>query len=629
MADIEPKKVKYTSRDFGSLRDDLISFAEAYFPAVYRDFNEASPGMMFMEMAAYVGDVLSYYTDIQFKESLLLEAEEKENILAIAQSLGYKPKFATPATVKLDFYQIVPAIGSGENNKPDMRYAMVVDANAVVASSVGAAINFITNDYVDFSYSSSMSPIDIRVYEINETTNEPTFYLLKKSVIASSGIIRTERFPFGAAKPYNAVKFNAPRVIEIIDAIDSEGDRWYHVPYLSQDTIIESVQNIKRNDKDLFLFKDTVPYLLKIRKISKRFTSRILNDNTVLLQFGPGVSSFSDEQLTPDPSLFGTLFSPFSNTLEENLDPSNFLFTRNYGIAPANTDLLVRYRVGGGLTDNVPSNTLTQLLSKTITMNEAGLDPTLASLVRSSLFVTNEEPASGAKDAESLNEIKNNALAFFAAQNRAVTKEDYISRIYSMPPRFGNIAKAYIVQDDQLNIEGNSDNLVMMNPNPNALNVYVLGYDINGHLVNTNIALKENLKAYLGSYRMLTDAINVKNAFIINFGIDFEITPRPEYSGYETIANCITTLTEFFDIKKWQINQPIVVSEIYNMLDRVAGVQTVVDVKFTNLYDTSLGYSSNVYDMSYAEQNGLIYPSLDPSIFELKFPQKDIRGRIR
>jgi hypothetical protein len=229
------------------------------------------------------------------------------------------------------------------------------------------------------------------VYEINEVTNEPTFYLLKKRVGASSGVLITERFRFNSAIPYNAIKLSSSKIIEVIDAVDSEGDTWYHVPYLSQDTIVESVQNIKRNDKDLYLFRDSVPYLLKLRKISKRFTSRILSDNSTLIQFGPGVSGFSDEQITPDPSLFGTLFSPYSNTLQENIDPSNFLFTRNYGIAPANTELTVRYRVGGGIADNIAANTLTNILSKSITLNDAGLDPTLASLIRQSLFVTNEQ----------------------------------------------------------------------------------------------------------------------------------------------------------------------------------------------------------------------------------------------
>lgn len=629
MADLTPKKVKYTSRDFGSLRDDLISYAESYFPNVYRDFNEASPGMLFMEMAAYVGDVLSYYTDVQFKESLLLEAEEKENIISIAQSFGYTPKLTTPATVTLDFYQIVPAIGSGVNNKPDMRYAMIVDSNAVIGPGLNSNVNFITNEYVDFSYSSSISPIEITVYEVDPATNEPTFYLIKKSTIASSGRIRTARFDFGNVIPYNSVKLQDSKIIEIIDAVDSEGDTWYNVPYLAQDTIIESVRNVKRNDKDLSIYSSETPYLLKLKKVSKRFTTRLLTDSSTLIQFGPGVTGIDDQQITPDPSLYGTIMSPFSTMLDSNLDPSNFLYTRNYGISPSNTTLTVRYRVGGGLNDNVPQNSLTTILSRTIVLNENDLDPTLASIVRQSLFVNNPEAAIGGKDAETLNEIKTNALAYFATQNRAVTKEDYIARVYSMPPRFGSIAKAYLVQDDQLNIDSSTDDLLLSQINSNALNLYVLGYDKDQKLINTNFATKTNILNYLSSFRVLTDAINIKDAFVINIGINFEITPQPEYSGYEVIANCINALSDYFDIKKWQINQPIIVSEVYNLLDRIEGVQTVVNVEFINLNNASEGYSSNIYNLSYAERNGLIYPSLDPSIFEVRFPQKDIKGRIR
>lgn len=629
MADLIPKKINYTSRDFGSLRDDLISFAESYYPSVYRDFNEASPGMMFMEMAAYVGDVLSYYTDIQFKESLILEAEEKENIISIAQSFGYTPKLSIPATVTLDFFQLVPAIGDGADNRPDMRYAMVVDANAIVAPALNSNVNFITNEYVDFSYSSSVSPIEITVYEVNPDTNDPIFYLIKKSVIASSGKIKTARFDFGNVIPYNSVKLQDSKIIEIIDAIDSENDKWYSVPYLSQDTVIESIRNVRRNDKDLEIYKNETPYLLKLRKVSKRFTTRLLNDNSYLIQFGPGVAGVSDKQLTPDPSLYGTIMSPFSNMVGESLDPSNFLYTKNYGIAPANTQLTVRYRVGGGLNDNVGANTVTKILSRNIIMNEDSLDPSLVSIVKQSLSVNNPESATGGRDGETLNEIKTNALAFFAAQNRAVTAEDYISRIYSMPARFGSVAKAYLVQDDQLNIEATSDELVYYGTNPNALNIYVLGYDSESKLINVNDATKLNILNYLKSYRILTDAINIRNAFIINIGIDFEITPQPDFSGYEVIAKCINALDDYFSIKKWQINQPIVVSEVYNLLDRVEGVQTVINVQFINLHDETQGYAPNIYNLTYAEKNGLIYPSIDPSIFEVRYPKKDIRGRIR
>jgi hypothetical protein len=198
-----------------------------------------------------------------------------------------------------------------------------------------------------------------------------------------------------------------------------------------------------------------------------------------------------------------------------------------------------------------------------------------------------------------------------------------------MPPRFGSIAKAYLVQDDQLNIEAVSDELAFNGINPNALNIYVLGYDSDSKLVNVNDATKENIISYLKSFRVLTDAINIRNAFIINIGVNFEITPQPEYSGYEVIAQCINAIDDYFDIRKWQINQPIIVSEIYNLLDRIEGVQTVVNVEFVNLHDSSQGYAPNIYNLSYAEKNGLIYPSLDPSIFEIRFPKNDIKGRIR
>jgi hypothetical protein len=625
MIDPIKRKIKYTSRDFSSLRNDLISYAESYFPSVYRDFNEASPGMMFIEMSAYVGDVLSYYTDVQFKEGLLLEAEEKSNIIGIAQAFGYKPKLTTPATALLDFYQIVPAIGSGNSNTPDMRYAMIVDKNAVIGPSIGSGVNFITNDFVDFSYSSSMSPTEITVYEVDPNTNEPTFYLLKKSVNASSGIIRTKSVDFAQHIPYNSIKLEDSKIIEIIDAVDSEGNIWYNVDYLAQDTIIEPVQNIKRNDGELYLYADSTPYLLKLKKINNRFTTRLLSDNNMLIQFGPGVMGSSDELITPDPSLYGTLFSPFAKNIDISIDPNNFLNTKQYGVAPANTRLTFRYRVGGGLNDNVPQNTLTSILSRNIIFNDTSLDQTLASLVRQSLFVNNREAATGGKDAEDVNEIKLNALSYFAAQNRAVTKEDYVSRVYSMPSRFGSIAKAYVIPESQLSIDAIEDFQAI---NQNSLFLYTLSYDVNGKLTNTNSATKENILTYLSSYRIITDAINIKDAFIINIGINFEVTPQPEYNGYEVIANCISELASYFDIKKWQINQPIVISELYNLLDRVTGVQTVVNIEIVNLTDISSGYSSIIYNIEYAERNGTIYPSLDPSIFEVKYPQKDIRGRI-
>jgi hypothetical protein len=251
----------------------------------------------------------------------------------------------------------------------------------------------------------------------------------------------------------------------------------------------------------------------------------------------------------------------------------------------------------------------------------------LENLVLASLAVNNPEPTVGARGAETLNEIKLNALGYINAQNRTVTKDDYIMRALTMPANYGSITKAYISQDDQLNVENLAIQQIR-NPNPLALNMYVLTYDSDLKLTAANSATKENLKTYLASNRMLTDAINIKDGYIINFGIDFSIIPLPSVNNYDVLLRCVSELKSYFDISNWQINQPIIISELYNLLDRVPGVQTAVDIKFKNLFDSSLGYSNNFYDFTLAEKNGLIYPSLDPSIFEIKYPDIDIKGRI-
>ena len=295
-------------------------------------------------------------------------------------------------------------------------------------------------------------------------------------------------------------------------------------------------------------------------------------------------------------------------------------------MAPGNTRLTVYYTQGGGVRDNVGSEILTRIINRTILLDETGLDTTLYNQVVGSIATTNPQPATGGMDGESINEIRQNALASFASQNRAVTKEDYIIRAYSLPQRYGSIAKAYITKDTQLTEESifNSDRVA----NDLALNLYVLGYDAGSKLTRINDATKENLKTYINHHRMLTDAINIKDAYIINIGIEFDIITMPDQNGNQVILRCIDKLKRYFDTKRWQINQPIVISNVYTELDRVEGVQSVTTVKIVNLYDSKTGYSGNVYDIDAATKAGVIYPSLDPSIFEIKFPNNDIIGKV-
>jgi len=619
------KDVSYLGKDFSQFKRNLIDFAKQYFPTSYTDFSESSPGTLFIEMAAYVGDVLSYYADNNLKESLLEQASERGNIYDIARALGYRPLNVVPAQVTLDVFQIVPSIGSGASIQPDFNYALSIKSGMRVKQSSGNSI-FRTLDSIDFGFSSSFDPTEITVYESNPSTLEPTYYLLKKTAPAVSGDIKTATFTFTTPVAYDKIVLPETNIIEIISVTESDGDNWFEVPYLAQDTIFESVPNLAENDPDLSVYRSSSPSLLKLKKTAKRFITRLRSDNRLELQFGAGISDDNDEELVPNPTNVGNGLSALRKNVDVNIDPSNFLYTRTYGQAPSNTTLTITYTVGNGISDNVPANVLNSIdfieydedINST---NSVGI----TNFVKNTVAVTNTNPATGAKTADSLQDIKNNAMASFATQNRLVTRDDYIIRAYSMPAKYGSIAKAYIVPDDQI---AQSDYQGTRIPNPLAMNLYVLGYNQNKQLVTVNNAIKTNLQTYLDYYRILTDAVNIKDAFVINVGLDFEIAVLSNYNSNEVLLNCINALKQFFDTDRWQINQPIVLSDIFNVLVNVKGVQSVVNAKFKNLYDSDLGYSGNVYDLNAATKNNVIYPSLDPSIFEVKFPNQDIKGRV-
>ena len=619
------KDISYLGKDFGQFRKGLIDFTKQYFPDTYVDFNESSPGMVFLELAAYVGDVLSYYADSNLKESMLEQASERANIFDIAKSLGYNPNNVVPAYVTLDVFHIIPSIGAGTAVAPDFNYALSIKSGMRVKQNNGAAI-FRTLDSIDFAYSSSTSPTEITIYESNDTTKLPTYYLLKKQVRAVSGDVKTSTYSFTTPLAYDKIVLPDTNISEIISVVESDGDNWYQVPYLAQDTIFEDVPNLAENDPDLAQYRASSPSLLKLKKTAKRYITRLRSDNKLELQFGAGISDNNDEEIVPNPDNVGNGLAGFRRSVDVDIDPSNFLYTRTYGQAPSNTTLTITYTIGNGVVDNVPANVLTLVnfveYNDDINTSNSG---NLVNFVKSTIAVNNSGPASGAKTSDSLQDIKNNALANFATQNRLVTREDYIIRAYSMPAKFGSVAKAYIVPDDQITQTDYQQSRIA---NPLAMNMYVLGFNDSKQLFELNQAVKENLKTYLNYYRILTDAVNIKDAFIINLGIDFEISVLPNYNSNEVLLKCINALKSMFNVDRWQINQPIIKSDITTTLANIKGVQTVVGATISNLYDITFGYSGNVYDINSATKNGVIYPSLDPSIFEVKFPNRDIKGRV-
>jgi len=615
--------LKYLNKDFSQFREKLINYSKTYFPDTFNDFNESSPGMMFIEMASYVGDVLSYYLDNQLRESLITEATERSNIISIAKGMGYKPKPSVSSFSTLDVYILLPSVGSGASAAPDWAYAPVVDAGLQAAAKTAGNIGFFSLSPVDFRFSSSLDPTDVSVYKIDSSGN-PESFLLKKQVPVQSGKQKEKKFGFDSPKKYDKVLLDDNDIIQILDCRDSDENRWYEVDYLAQNTIYEEVKNTALIDPELAQFNEETPYLLKLRKTSRRFTTNVLADMTTELQFGAGNSSESDELIIPNPENVGMAI-PYGNTsvMDNAWDPSNTMFTRAYGKAPSNTTLTIKYLVGGGIESNVKAGVITDLTKVSFSLDGDGLSSSTIGFVQKSVAINNPEPATGGKSEETVEEIRQNALGNFAAQSRAVTREDYISRVYSIPARFGNIAKCFIIQDEQVNPKTGTTI-----SNPLALNMYVLAFNSNKQLTNANLVTKENLRNYLSRFRILTDAVNIKNGFVINLGVDFSIVPLPGYQGPDVLVKCITTLKDIFNIDKWQFNEPIMLGNIATELDKIEGVQTVIDLDIHCKFDKDAGYSGNFYDIRTATKNKIIYPSQDPAIFEVKYPDDDIRGKI-
>ena len=619
------KQVNYLNKDFSDFRDNLIEFAKVYFPNTYNDFNEASPGMMFIEMAAYVGDVLSYYIDSQFRESLLAYAEEKRNVYNIAQSFGYKPKTTTPASSILDVFQTVPAI----DEKPDFRYALNVKSGTeITAGATGTT--FRTLEDVNFKFSSSYDPREVEIFETD--SGSPTKFLLKKKVKVESGNVTTEIFTFGSAEKYKEIKLGNSDIIEIISCVDTDGNNWYEVDSLAKDTIFEDVENNIDNDPTSVISREVSPYILKLKKTSRRFTTYINQDDETLIRFGAGVSDNPDEEIIPNPDSVGSNLPGSPSKLGQAFDPSNFLKTKAFGLAPSNTTLTFTYSFGGGVDDNVQSNDITSISNISFEIQDGNLSSTLVQESKDSVRFTNPKPASGGSSGQSIREVRESALAYYQAQSRAVTKEDYIVRAYSLPQRFGNIAKVHLIQDEQLNLQNQTVK------NPLALDMYTLGFDSNKKLINLTNTVKQNLKTYLSQFRLVTDAVNIKDAYVINIGVKFSILTKVGFNKNDVLLRCVSAVKDFFNIDRWQIGQPIILSDIAYELSLVNGVASIVPpvennpnklpVVIENKFKMADGYSGNFYNIDSSLIDGVLYTALDPSIFEVKFPNSDIQGKV-
>lgn len=636
------KNINYLGRDFSDLEKNLQTFIKSYFPNQYQDFSESSPGQMMIQLAAYVGDVLGFNMDKNLQEFFSGNPKQRRSVIQLAKRLGYKPKASVSAQTKLDLYITVPSTGSVGNKVPDTNYCPIIKKGSQFRSNTNPSVIFELIRDVNFNVNLGTDNLDITIAE-KDPSGFPTKFLLRKKIDVISG--ETKEFDQIVNNPekYLSIELPSDTVSEIVEIKDADDNIWYEVDSLAQDTIFYEEDNNVDNDPESADDSTTVPYNIKLKRVPKRFTVTMNEDNLTYVNFGSGVNNSNDEELIPNPKNVGAPIINSADRLDYAVDPENFLQTKTFGEAPSNTTLTIKYREGGGLKTNVPANTITSVINAeyVFPVNESSLDNAKISDLKSSISCDNPTPATGGRDAQSNKEIAEMAFAELKTQKRCVTKEDYIVRAYSLPARFGNIAKVYLEKDDAVRSVTQSDikkleereNLLL---NPFALNLYILAYNNNHNLINASTALKKNLKNYISQYRLLTDTINILDGNIINIKVNFEVIVTKSKNKNDVLIECIEKLKDYFYIDNWNFNQPIIYSDITKILTDVDGVKSIPLDYNRNSNErkgiwiecqTGGNYSNTSVDIEALTKDGIIYSPKEISIFEVKFPDSDIIGR--
>ena len=604
------RNIKRLSRDYETIKRDLIEHLRVYFPDTYNDFNESSIGMMLVELLAFTGDNFHFYLDKQFQETFIESATQSKNILRHARQLGFKTSLMgkSAAQGKIDCFLKVPAITTNEKIQADMRFAGKILRGSKLLGDNGILYEILED--CDFSTVDLNDPLVTRIAETDSTTQQPISFILKKTEIdIKAGQTKTTSFSVGGYQAFLTLTLPDEDVLEIIDMKDNEGNFYYEVDFQAQDTVFDGLANTATDSTD-------VPYVLHLRSVPFRFVTEYNTETKkTSVIFGTGDSQKFDGELIPN---LGDLSLPLlgkDNFTDFSIDPQNFLKTRTLGVAPTNTTLTVRYRAGGGLNTNIGSEQISTTSEVLFQVSDSSLNQGAVNDVKNSFSVLNSKPIQGGRDELTIDEVRHLVPASFASQSRIVTAEDYITRTLSLPTRFGSIFRAGVKSGDI---------------NKNSVELTIVSRNSSGNVVTASATLKDNLRKYLSRFRMLTDSIEILDGDVINIGLDFSILCRPDFNKVEVLGNCILAMKDFFDITKWQMGQPIIKSQILRLLYDVAGVITVFDLSVNNLVGTVDGssYSTTIFNIQSNTKNDIIYCPTN-SIFECKFPLKDLKGSAR
>ena len=631
---IDKKQVKYLNKDYSDFKKSLIEFTKFYFADTYQDFSDASPGSIFIDLSSYIGDVLSYYTDHSFKENLLAHAEEKENLVSLAQGFGYKPRLVTPAFCTVSMSALIPA--DSEGNLETKYLPRFLPGTSFAVSTQNDVGTFITKDICDFGDATNR---DVRPFSL-QATGLPDFYLVSKPIKTISGTEKSIERVITTPTKFLKIEVPGANVVDIKSVIDAEGNTWNQVDNLSQDYIFQDIVASPSSTA-------VVPfYKLKTIKTNRRFVVRLNRNLKTELIFGGGTGDLSDVYENPDyKSVYDENY--LQNMTNVALDTLNFTTGNSFGLAPAGTTLTITYRVAGGVSSNVGSGLINKI-SNLSTGNETRIlsaaDQAVYRTMLSSVTVTNDEAASGGGSPPSVEQIRQSAMGYINAQSRIVTSIDYEKRVLSMPAKYGTVHKAFVIKDDAINavvkytkeaqqgiesIDPEDDvNYVDDSPINTNINLYVMGLDSNNRLSTINNSVKLNIKQFLKGYRILTERINIVDAFRVSIGINYSIVVYKGSNTTDTLVRCTDTIRKYFNIDDWQINQPIIKDDLLVKIANVDGVQSVTTLTFVNKWQQQDGsdYAAYSYNIAANTKDRVIYPSADPCIFEVRYPQTDIVG---
>ncbi len=591
--------INYTSRDFATIKRDLVTYAKRYYPDNFQDFSEASFGSLMLDTVAYVGDILSFYVDYSVNESFLDSAIEYNNVTRLAKQLGYKYTGIPASSGEVTLYIVVPAVSTGTG--PDLNYAPILKRGAKFQSQGGTT--FTLNENVDFSDQNN----EAVVAQVNSTTGVPQKYAIKTYGQIISGDLAVEFIDVGDYERFPKFALSANNVSEVVSVTDTEGNEYFEVDYLSQDVIYRPIAN-NSDDKNL------VPFIMQPYGVPRRFIAETIGQVTTI-QFGHGSETNLTNEKISDPSKVVLNAHGRDYVIDKTFDPTNLIETDTLGIAPSNTVLQVTYRTNNQRNTNLAANSLASVADTTYDFGNVNqLGGTEVAEVVASLEFENEKPIVGNISTPSSEEIKYRAYGSYNSQNRAVTREDYISMIYNMPPKFGAIKRANIAQDK--------------NSFKRNINLYVVSENVNGFLTQSTDNLKKNLKTWMTNYKMLNDTIDIMDAKIVNIGIEFEVISDTDMNKFKVLSDATEAIKQRVARTKYNIGEPIRYGDIFQALKEVDGLLDVVKLTVVQKYGAS--YSSADFDLDlYTSADGRMIMAPEDIIFEIKFPDSDIRGTIK